>query len=91
MYRMKIASLFLFAYCLLCPIFGIGLTRTESGHLVLANWYLVGFDLGIVSLVITGFYTLYRYMEAEEKVIDYAQAEGFNEEVPSKKKKMVHA
>ncbi len=65
MYRLKIAFTLLCAYCLLCPIFGIGLVRTDSGHLVLNSGYLFGFEVGIVTMVATGFYTLYRYNKAE--------------------------
>lgn len=67
MYRLKIAFAFLMAYCLLCPIFGFGLVRTDSGHLVLSSSYLFGFEVGIVAMVATGFYTLYRYNKDEKQ------------------------
>ncbi|MEK7485758.1 MAG: hypothetical protein AABZ60_15660 [Planctomycetota bacterium] len=67
MYRLKITFALLLVYSLLCPIFGVGLVRTDSGHLLLSSTYLFGFEIGIVLMVISGFYTLYRYNEAEKQ------------------------
>jgi hypothetical protein len=76
----KIYGLALLTFVLLPPLFGVGLTTSPSNHLLLATWFLLGFDCFVVLGVILGFYGLYCYQSNPENQV---RKNSFNKQQPA--------